>query len=179
MLRIYSLPYIDYRINSKHFFFAHQKTQELIRNDDSLSMNRQRGISTRIIISLAFADLFGFENQFMKKQTKSFLYNQPIDYRLKGSSYCVVPGKVSDKLDLTGPRVRFKVSKRSIMKTPADYYVLAAFNVPYVQFIGWALNKDFLANAKGYSCYLYAGSPKVRSLETIPLCKDMKKGKFI
>lgn len=147
--------------------------------DNSISSSKLRNIQERMLVLMAFADVYGKEDQFLKKDLETFKYQSGWDFTHGSKKVCIVPGRVNDKLELTGTRVRFSISAKTVRNSPAEWFVMAAIQMPHIKFVGWLTQEDMLHFVKGWSCNIYAGCPRLQSMNSTPLENKRRKGHFV
>lgn len=178
-LRIYPLPYLDVRLGPKKIFYVQDQMMKIQAEHPEYPEFKIKSAGERMLVSIAFADLYDMEDQFFKKPPDYFLFQKDFDYVYGSSRISLSVGKVNEKLDETGPSVPFRVSTRAIKADKADWFVMAALCMPHVQFIGWLTTEDLLPFMKGYSAQVFAGYNKIKCMSNLPIEKKRRKGPFV
>lgn len=173
-LRVNAYPYINYTFNSKTILYA----EDLTRNIPALSFGSIRSVRDKILLHIAFAAVYGLEDQFISDPS---FYTTSKDVSFKSDKFSVhlALGKSNEKLGFLGSTIPFKVPSRVARNNRTDYTVLAVFNVPHIKFIGWLDIEDLKYYVKGYSSSFYSGSSRIKPMKNFFLESFRVKGKFV
>lgn len=178
-LRIYPLPYIDFKLGPQHIFFVQDQMAKIQAEHPEYPEFKVKSAGERMLVSMAFADIYGMEDQFVRKPPDYFLFQKDYDYNYGTNKISLGVGRVNEKLDETGPSVPFRVSSRVIKADKSDWFVMAAIQMPHIQLVGWTVKEDLMPFLKGYSAQIFAGYNKLRCMSELPIEKRRKKGLFV
>lgn len=162
-LRIYPYSYINFRLGAAHLL-AIDGMMASLKKDATSSSFFLKLSEDKITACMAFAAIYGFLREFREKSLMDFKFDSPFDFATDQDSVKLLISRVNPKWENTGPRITFRFHERSFAKCTAQTMVLAVFNMPFIQFVGW-LPKDAL---KPYKSGLYY-KPHVNCLSLKPM----------
>jgi len=152
----------------------------VLAQNAELTSFKTRIAGERMLACMAVADIYGKQAQFLKRSTESFSKNPLYDFTHGKYKLAVVPGTVNDKFEQTGSKVRFRFSSRLVTKDHRpNWILLVAINMPNIQIIGWIHPEDAVSHIKGYTATIFAGDPKIKPVNELPLENKRVKGLFI
>lgn len=178
-LRVYPLPYVDFCLNSDHLLYINEKTNMLFHENPELKHNQLNGIKDRMAACMAFAEIYGKQDQFLDRPTEEFKWPSFTDFRHGPQSIKIVPGRVNEKMEKTGVTTEFRVPSNIIRQSKATHYVMAAFHMPHVQLIGWMEPAEMKSFIKGWSCTVFAGCPKIKCMKDLSVEEYRVNGVFV
>lgn len=178
-LRIYPLPYLDFKVGPQHIFHVQSEMAKLQSAHPEFQEFKIRSAFERMLVSMAFADIYDKEDQFLKLDVETFVYQKDFDFTHGKNRVSLSVGKVNEKNDETGPQVPFRVSTRVIKAAKADWYVMAAIHMPHIHLVGWSTGEDMKPFIKGYSAQIYAGCNILKPVSDIPIENKRRKGIFV
>jgi hypothetical protein len=178
-LRIYPLPYVDFKVGPQHIFYIQRQIAQLKLNNPDFPDNKIRSVFERALVSMAFADIYDKEDQFMKMEIKSFSYQKDFDFTHGNKRISLTSGRVNEKLEETGTKVKFRVAARVLQSAKADHYVMAAIHMPNIHLIGWVTAEDLASYVKGYSASIYAGCDRIKPMFELAIENKRRKGIFV
>ena len=178
-VRVYPLPYVNFRLGHNHLLHVSSQVRRLGIICPELRSFQLRLANDRMITSMAFADVYDKEKQFLGTDLESFRYDRRVDFTHGKKKIKIVRSRVNSKWENTGPRTEFKCSGKTVRASEADWFILAAYNLPNVQFLGWLTKEDMESYIMGWTAKAYASSPKLRSMGELSIEKTRRKGVFV
>lgn len=178
-LRVYPLPYVEFRVGPQHIFHVQNEMSKLQAAHLDFPEAKVRSAFERMLVSMVFADVYDKEDQFLKLDAEAFTYQKDFDFTHGKSRISLSTGRVNEKMEETGTKVRFRVSTRVVNASKAEWFVLAAIHMPHIQFIGWTNQADLKPFVKGYSANIYAGCDRIKPMFEIPIENKRRKGIFV
>lgn len=178
-LRIHRLPYLSYRVNAKGLSYATDCSLIVKKELPNVRAGRVRQAKDRVLACLAFADTYSLEDQFMEMGAMDFIGFRPFDFQIGEETYYVIPSRVDERHDNIGPKTQFRVQNRVLKDSSADCFVAAAISLPTIHLLGWVTRDEMSKHIQGWWAILYAGSPGLRPMDTLPAESRRKKGYYV
>lgn len=113
--------------------------------------SRSRQVRTHKICCLAFASLYGLQDQFNEMHSPLSLWTPNVDFIFRGRNLRIV-AVAADESHTFGATLNGKVWDNDFSRARCNAYLLASWFPPYVDFVGW-LAREELATMKERSWY--------------------------
>lgn len=178
-LRVYPLPYISFQIKDNHMDYVAGKIEKLRSDKPTLNRWMIKKTYDKMIVSIAFADIYGLESQFLKRKTTDFTFGKTPEFKYDKKGFKLVPSRINKKWENTGPRTEFRVSSKTLKTTSNHCIVLCAISLPSIQILGWVTRKDASSSIQGWSAKIHVNSPKLKSVLDMPVNPLRRKGMVI
>lgn len=184
-LRIYPYPYINMTFNEVHLNEIVSFGEKFSREFPTAKYFHRISATNTYLTNLAFAYVYGKEQQFIKKTVSSYRYESSYDFTHGSKKIKLVYASVRPKDKNTGSRMVFKTSVRTLGKGKnvkdkgADIFILAAYNIPNISFVGYTTREELVSGIRGYYASIPLMSPSVKPIQRLSLEKYRVRGYYV
>lgn len=166
MLRPYPYPALLVKLKPDHLSGVMVAVTRLCRNDPQVRPWQTRDIEDRLLASVAFALAFGGKRALRSKALSFWKWDSPLDFEREGHKIKLLAQRINEYGN-SGPYLKFKMSRKVLDRSPAEVFLLAALDMPFVRFLGWIDRDGLLPHSCGRLVEIPVSSPHLRDLSAL------------
>lgn len=127
--------------------------------DEPPSPGQRRWKQNHILYKLGcfcFAHRYGLEDQWDERHTRVTKWNTDVDFVINNWHIRIVATACNEKRkEQFGAHLAGRVWAKQVERNPDDVFVLSAFYLPYMDFVGWVTRAELMKSEapKGFSLY--------------------------